>query len=1255
MNKIAKSSSNTGGMKVFHKGLILVLTPLLIEIMLIAALAPILFRIDRENINESRYRRCAALGAKMIVIANQAAVDIVGWFQFGSPGILKQYDNEIALLHLREKELLEVSQSDPACRKSARDLVTTLDSLSKLLDKIAIMAKNRQMLEMAAVFPQLDKEFKKDKHSNLEHVSAVTETQRRIAEKSKIVQNKLQSQQRQILIFGLLSNLTAAVALMIFFRKSISSRLQVVRNNTVRISEGRPLQDNLAGSDEIKQLDIAFHKMNDDLRLASERERSLFENASDVICVLNADNEIERINPVCKRLWGYEAEELKALPITTMVAPSSVPKAMDSLLAARSGGEKARFELLLKRKDGENIETQWSSYWSNEEQRLYSVVHDVSELKKTQRMKQAYMTIIGSDLKIPLSTISQAAERLTGPLADSLSSKALERMSIVKTNLVRLLALVNDLLEMSSLESGNLALTKDNYKVRDLLERSAHDLEGLAQKNGISFEIECSADKCYLDQNRIIQVIVNLASNAIKFSPAGAKVTLKAEDTGDYLLVKVIDQGRGVPESHKKTIFEKFKQVEASDGKRSAGTGLGLPICKDIVEEHAGEIGVDSEEGKGSTFWFRLPQSEDVYAKTVKNQQLKKEKELPRNTQDLTPYLKSTSQTQQIFIKKGAKPSFRNKGLLIIGIPLLLELVFVLSTLTVIAESNNSRLEELRQRRIAADAYEILDAYFKMFIIVSGSPRLEFWLAYDECCSKAQAARAEIARLVKNDPAAKKQFMLAEKFNSRLDPIIAKGRMALSNGYNDKTFAKVHVNRIELFAVVVGSSRKLQALMEAADQREAFSPAKQAALRKQQGLIMLIGLASNIALSLFLARFFSQNITSRLATLADNASRFSRGLPLNKQLSGNDEIAELDSKFRETVAKLSEARKKERAVFDNSQDFIGAVNESLDFTSSNPAAETVLGHQPDELKERKLLDIIVPEDREKLAHFIAHEDLADGKTIETMVQRQDGSSSYVLWSLARPSGENIIYCIAQDITEQKQLEKLKQEFLAVVSHDLRNPLGSVIGFVTLIKAGALGMPGDAAMSSLDEITDQADRLLELINDLLDLEKLEANGMQLMRSFESLGSIAYNSFESLKQKRNAIIDFPETNETVELNVDRERMAQVFSNIYTHILRRMRKQSNKAQNNDEIIKLKLKNDGNSVICEVIDPGPLYSEEEQERLFERFKYLDRGENSVQEGSALALPLARRIVEAHGGSFILKSDPSEGNVFLISLPRQE
>jgi two-component system, OmpR family, sensor histidine kinase VicK len=109
------------------------------------------------------------------------------------------------------------------------------------------------------------------------------------------------------------------------------------------------------------------------------------------------------------------------------------------------------------------------------------------------------------------------------------------------------------------------------------------------------------------DENRLVQVVVNLLSNAVKFSPRGAAITVCAQETAGFVEVAVRDRGRGVPRSYQRSIFERFQQVEASDSRQKGGTGLGLAICKTIVEQHGGTIGVESEVGRGSTFWFRIP------------------------------------------------------------------------------------------------------------------------------------------------------------------------------------------------------------------------------------------------------------------------------------------------------------------------------------------------------------------------------------------------------------------------------------------------------------------------------------------------------------------------------------------------------------------------------------------------------------------------------------------------------------------------
>jgi signal transduction histidine kinase len=139
------------------------------------------------------------------------------------------------------------------------------------------------------------------------------------------------------------------------------------------------------------------------------------------------------------------------------------------------------------------------------------------------------------------------------------------------------------------------------------MRQSVETLQSLAQENYITLSLSSPEIQIWADSDRIIQTLVNLLNNAIKFSPQNSTVTLDAEVHEDQVLFQVKDQGRGIPENKLETIFGRFQQVDASDSRQKGGTGLGLAICRSIVQQHGGRIWVESELGKGSTFYFTLP------------------------------------------------------------------------------------------------------------------------------------------------------------------------------------------------------------------------------------------------------------------------------------------------------------------------------------------------------------------------------------------------------------------------------------------------------------------------------------------------------------------------------------------------------------------------------------------------------------------------------------------------------------------------
>ncbi|MBX9685642.1 MAG: PAS domain S-box protein [Candidatus Obscuribacterales bacterium] len=1246
-----KERQAKSGPKLFHKGLILVFTPLLIEIFLVAALGIVLLQMDRESLKESRHRKCAALGAKLVIIADKAAIDVISWFHSPTQERIAAYDSDIKLLRIEEKKLLSIPAADSLAGESAKDLTAELDDLLNLLDQIAELAKQRRLLDMTAIIPQIDMEFRSKKNSHIDRMNSFTLAQDKIAARSVQTQRQLREEQRIILIVGMLANIAIALVLFCYFKKSIYERLQMLRTNTNLLAEGQRPKTPLSGADEIAFLDQAFHEMDKSLKEASERERELFSSASDVICVLNERNEFKKVNPASIKHWGFAPDELIDFSIEQILASSEASESVAKLNAARRSEAAAEFELKLERKDGRQIETLWSSYWSQEEALLYCVVHDISEQKQLERMKQAYLSIVGSDLKLPLSIIADRAALLSGSLKSALSPKALQRMELVKTNLARLLALVNDFLEMAALQSGKLELDKRECELEAILKQSLHDLEGLAEKKKIQFQIESGVEKGFFDQNRICQVLVNILANAVKFSPEQGVVKIKTQKADDYLLVEISDQGRGVPDSHKEKIFEKFKQVEAADGKRNTGTGLGLPICKDIVEEHGGEISVKSEAGAGSTFCFKIPATEESFEKICREK--KAAFEAAALEKKSSPVRKAPLIGMPEKKATGTSKRLMRFGLLLIGIPLLVEFAFIVAILSIIAETNESRLEELKQRQIAAEAYSILDSYFKMILLVSASSQYPIWLAYDKCCTRLQKSRANLAKLLRNDPVGLESFNKAERFNRRVDPYIEKARRVLYLKFDPKICSKLEMQKFELIAITSAVSRRLLFIINEAEQKESINPIKQKILREQQAIILVGGLAVNFILSFLMAAFFSKSVSGRLATLADNSSRFAAGIALNPALPGNDEIAELDRLFRLSAAKLDLARRKERAVFDNSQDLIASLDSQLAFLSVNPAAERLLGYSQNELSSISFFEVL--EERAELEEILQDRELKSGKSLELEVKRKDGQSAYLLCSISRSAKQETLFLVAHDISSSKQLEELKRNFLAVVSHDLRNPLSSVLGFVTLIKVGAMGEVGEEVKLHLDEIIEQSEKLLDLINDLLDLEKLEAQGIQLIKSRELAGEVAYRAFETVAKRFSSYeLLLDEKNQELELLVDKDRLSQAFCNIFTHIIKKLEqdKKEKKSRESNAKLMLEVHKEGENVSWKISAPL-FYDKESSSGLFERLS-LGENQHELKMRNGLALPLARMIVEAHRGSLELESDAEKGfSKFVIKIPQ--
>ncbi len=244
------------------------------------------------------------------------------------------------------------------------------------------------------------------------------------------------------------------------------------------------------------------------------------------------------------------------------------------------------------------------------EKTIYAVIQDITQRKQLERIKRDFLAMVSHDIRAPLGNIQLVLSFIERDDELTLSDSNKRSLSIAKDNTQRLLALVNNLLDVEKIESGMLAVMQENCSLKTTARQAIDAVSELSRERKISIVEDINPDvKAFFDEERVVQVLINLLSNALKFSPADTEIKIAQEAEENFVRVKVIDQGRGIPEEKLKTVFERFRQVEKGDSKEKKGAGLGLTICKAIVENHGGIIGVESVVNEGTTFWFTLPRS----------------------------------------------------------------------------------------------------------------------------------------------------------------------------------------------------------------------------------------------------------------------------------------------------------------------------------------------------------------------------------------------------------------------------------------------------------------------------------------------------------------------------------------------------------------------------------------------------------------------------------------------------------------------
>jgi len=273
------------------------------------------------------------------------------------------------------------------------------------------------------------------------------------------------------------------------------------------------------------------------------------------------------------------------------------------------------------RKDGTAIPVEYSANPLVEDGNISGMViafQNVSERRRLERMKDEFISTVSHELRTPLTSMRASLGLIAAGTLDKRPEKQRQMIEMAISNSDRLIRLVNDILDFDSVEKGRLPLHRRPVEAIDLIRRAADVAQTTAANARISFKIQSSNAVVFADEDRILQVLNELVSNAIKFSgpdtiiyftaqPAPATTVVSGSPGLGEVCFIIEDQGRGIPLDKLERIFDRFQQGDASDSRALGGTGLGLALCRSIVEQHGGRIWAESFPGQGSRFLFTLP------------------------------------------------------------------------------------------------------------------------------------------------------------------------------------------------------------------------------------------------------------------------------------------------------------------------------------------------------------------------------------------------------------------------------------------------------------------------------------------------------------------------------------------------------------------------------------------------------------------------------------------------------------------------
>lgn len=363
----------------------------------------------------------------------------------------------------------------------------------------------------------------------------------------------------------------------------------------------------------ISEMRAALHRQLVELHEKAELNSLILDNTDDGFITMSSKGIILAVSRPVSTIFGYDSEEMVGANITLLM-PSPDREQHDHYMeryertqVPRTIGR--RREVRGRRKNGTvfPLELRVQRITRNNEVLFVGSVRDITERSRLEQAKNEFVSIVSHELRTPLTAINGSLGLILGTVRSQLTPTLLNLIEIANRNGLRLLALINDLLDMEKLMAGKMALSSSPHAVTPLVRYSVELIAPFSREHQVQIIFEPGTDALIrVDADRFNQAMSNLLSNAIKFSPTGGRVWVNTRLQEGRIRISIRDEGPGIPDAFRARVFEKFAQADSADNRQKGGTGLGLAISRELIERMDGSIGYHTEMGKGTEFFLEF-------------------------------------------------------------------------------------------------------------------------------------------------------------------------------------------------------------------------------------------------------------------------------------------------------------------------------------------------------------------------------------------------------------------------------------------------------------------------------------------------------------------------------------------------------------------------------------------------------------------------------------------------------------------------